>query len=126
MTKQKLKKLKLSAENGEKLPALKVFSEAIKYLKNHFEDLLLKTTKRDDCKENSSNSDTSGEQRDTSVSTSKQETQSKRSDPNSSSWSDDILWVLTVPSIWSDQAKQFMREAAIQIFVTLLTYHIMR
>uniref|UniRef100_K1PX58 Heat shock 70 kDa protein 12A n=1 Tax=Magallana gigas TaxID=29159 RepID=K1PX58_MAGGI len=31
-----------------------------------------------------------------------------------SPWSDDILWVLTVPAIWSDQAKQFMREAAIQ------------
>lgn len=118
MTKQKLKKLKLSAQNGKKLPALKVFSEAIKYLKNHFEALLLKTTIRDDCKESSINLDTSREQRDTSVST-KQETHSKRSDPNvtennDSSWSDDILWVLTVPAIWSDQAKQFMREAAIQ------------
>ncbi|WAR11764.1 HS12B-like protein [Mya arenaria] len=26
----------------------------------------------------------------------------------------DILYVLTVPAIWSDAAKQFMREAAIQ------------
>lgn len=126
MTKQKLKKLKLSAENGKKLPALKVFSEAIKYLKNHFEALLLKTTIRDDCKESPLNSDTSREQRDISVSTSKQETHSERSDPNSSSWSDDILWVLTVPAIWSDQAKQFMREAAIQVFITLFTYFIMR
>ncbi|XP_033744117.1 heat shock 70 kDa protein 12A-like [Pecten maximus] len=25
---------------------------------------------------------------------------------------DDIRWVLTAPAIWSDQAKQFMREAA--------------
>ena len=25
---------------------------------------------------------------------------------------DDILYVLTVPAIWSDGAKQFMREAA--------------
>ena len=25
---------------------------------------------------------------------------------------DDINWVLTVPAIWSDPAKQFMREAA--------------
>lgn len=124
MTKQKLKKLKLSAENGKKLPALKVFSEAIKYLKNHFEALLLKTTIRDDRKENSTNSDTTREQSDTSVSTSTQETNSKRYDPNSSSWSDDILWVLTVPAIWSDQAKQFMREAAIQVFVTLFTYHL--
>lgn len=35
-----------------------------------------------------------------------------------SPWSDDILWVLTVPAIWSDQAKQFMREAAIQVCIT--------
>ena len=25
---------------------------------------------------------------------------------------DDIMWVLTVPAIWTDAAKQFMREAA--------------
>ena len=25
---------------------------------------------------------------------------------------DDIKWVLTVPAIWNDAAKQFMREAA--------------
>lgn len=25
---------------------------------------------------------------------------------------EDILWVLTVPAIWSDAAKHFMREAA--------------
>ena len=25
---------------------------------------------------------------------------------------DDVHWVLTVPAIWSDAAKQFMREAA--------------
>ena len=25
---------------------------------------------------------------------------------------DDIEWVLTVPAIWNDAAKQFMREAA--------------
>lgn len=28
---------------------------------------------------------------------------------------DDVLWVLTVPAIWSDAAKQFMREAAIKV-----------
>lgn len=27
----------------------------------------------------------------------------------------DIHWVLTVPAIWSDQAKQFMRQAANQV-----------
>ncbi|XP_052818083.1 heat shock 70 kDa protein 12A-like [Mya arenaria] len=25
---------------------------------------------------------------------------------------DDVLWVITIPAIWSDAAKQFMREAA--------------
>lgn len=29
--------------------------------------------------------------------------------------SDEIKWVLTVPAIWSDSAKQFMREAAIAV-----------
>jgi molecular chaperone DnaK (HSP70) len=28
---------------------------------------------------------------------------------------DDIKWVLTVPAIWNDGAKQFMREAAEQV-----------
>lgn len=25
---------------------------------------------------------------------------------------DEILWILTVPAIWGDSAKQFMRKAA--------------
>lgn len=29
--------------------------------------------------------------------------------------SGEIKWVLTVPAIWSDSAKQFMREAAILV-----------
>lgn len=28
---------------------------------------------------------------------------------------DKIRWVLTVPAIWSDGAKQFMREAAVKV-----------
>ena len=27
----------------------------------------------------------------------------------------DVTWVLTVPAIWTDSAKQFMREAAIEV-----------
>lgn len=27
----------------------------------------------------------------------------------------DIMWVLTVPAIWDDKSKQFMREAAEQV-----------
>lgn len=29
----------------------------------------------------------------------------------------DILWVLTVPAIWSDAAKQFTKEAAEEVYV---------
>jgi len=28
----------------------------------------------------------------------------------------DIRWVLTVPAIWNEPAKQFMREAATKVF----------
>lgn len=48
MPKPKLNFLKLSAENGKKLSAFKVFSEAIKFLKNHFEGLLKKSTVTED------------------------------------------------------------------------------
>ena len=89
----KLTKLKLTAENGVKMPALKIFSEAIKYLKHHFEILL-------------ENSMLSHDGSRPAV---------KVTEDRESSWSSDILWVLTVPAIWSDQAKQFMREAAIQV-----------
>jgi len=29
----------------------------------------------------------------------------------------EITWVLTVPAIWSDPAKQFMREAAVKVYM---------
>jgi 3-oxoacyl-[acyl-carrier-protein] synthase III len=65
--------------NGHKMNAMKVFSESIQYLKDHFmekiESLKLVET--------------------------------------------DIHWVLTVPAIWKDNAKQFMREAAQQVFLYL-------
>ena len=28
---------------------------------------------------------------------------------------DDIAWVITLPAIWSDAAKQFMKEAAVKV-----------
>ena len=65
--------------NGHTMNTMTVFSESIKYLKDHFvgktESLKLVET--------------------------------------------DIHWVLTVPSIWKDNAKQFMREAAQQVFFYL-------
>lgn len=30
----------------------------------------------------------------------------------------DIRWVVTVPAIWSDPAKAFMRKSAIEVFFT--------
>ena len=33
---------------------------------------------------------------------------------------DDVHWVLTVPAIWSDAAKQFMRTAAIEVIIKLV------
>lgn len=32
--------------------------------------------------------------------------------------SSDVLWVLTIPAIWSEPAKQFMRTAAEEVHVT--------
>ncbi|XP_069129617.1 heat shock 70 kDa protein 12A-like isoform X2 [Argopecten irradians] len=70
------KNVTLKDIRDRELPALKVFSEAIKYLKGH----LLKAL----------------EKRATDVKDT------------------DIEWVLTVPAIWNDPAKQFMRLAAEQ------------
>ncbi|KAL3879164.1 hypothetical protein ACJMK2_031473 [Sinanodonta woodiana] len=66
----------LQEEHGKCLPALKVFSCAIMYLKN---DVLkpLQTMVEGGIKES------------------------------------EIKWIITVPAIWDDKAKQFMREAAI-------------
>ncbi|XP_060065858.1 heat shock 70 kDa protein 12A-like isoform X1 [Ylistrum balloti] len=68
------KKVMLKDIRDRELPALKVFSEAIKYLKGH---LLMALDKRGAGVKES-----------------------------------EIEWVLTVPAIWNDPAKQFMRVAA--------------
>ena len=34
--------------------------------------------------------------------------------------SDDIFWVLTVPAIWSEPAKQLMRVAAVEVKKVLM------
>lgn len=33
--------------------------------------------------------------------------------------SSDIQWVLTVPAIWTDNAKQFMRKSAEKVFLMI-------
>ena len=30
---------------------------------------------------------------------------------------EDIKWILTVPAIWSDPAKAFMRRAAVEVYM---------
>ena len=65
-------------ETGKQLPALVVFSESIKYLK----DTLLEEAN-------------------------KQQTDIR---------TEDIKWILTVPAIWSDPAKTFMRRAAVEVY----------
>ena len=74
----------LEGDNGLSMPALKVFSESIKYLRRHLENHL----------------------------------HSKQCGLQAS----DVDWVLTVPAIWTDPAKQFMRKAA--NLVCILTYYI--
>lgn len=61
---------------GREMPALEIFTHAVKFMKNHlFKNLEGRGIKVDDFK---------------------------------------IIWVLTVPAIWDDPAKQFMRKAAEQ------------
>jgi hypothetical protein len=40
---------------------------------------------------------------------------SKKTSVDDGLTNDDIHWVLTVPAIWDDAAKQFMREAAQEV-----------
>ncbi|KAH3890531.1 hypothetical protein DPMN_014615 [Dreissena polymorpha] len=59
------------------MPAHKVFSACIRYLKDHLVNL--------------------------------------QSVPGKSLKFREMHWVLTVPAIWDDSAKQFMREAAVEV-----------
>lgn len=72
----------LKDEAGKEMPALVVFSESLKYLKQSLYD----------------------------------EAKNQHTDITLS----DIKWVVTVPAIWPDPAKSFMRKAAIIVrFLTL-------
>jgi len=35
---------------------------------------------------------------------------------------DDVRWIITVPAIWNEQAKQFMRQAAYEVEILIVTY----
>ena len=65
-------------DNGRSMSALTVFSESIRYLKDHF--LHSSRNAGLNFREN------------------------------------EIHWVLTIPAIWKDDSKQFMRESTKQVF----------
>ncbi|KAI8485288.1 hypothetical protein Bbelb_370350 [Branchiostoma belcheri] len=71
------KDTKIKDVNGKELPALDIFTHAMRYLKDHMLDAIKLTVS-----------------------------------PETTLEPDDICWVLTVPTIWDNSAKQFMREAA--------------
>ena len=70
--------MKLVDDNGRSMSALTVFSESIKYFKDHFFS-------------NTKNAGLNFRE-------------------------EEIHWVLTIPAIWKDDAKQFMRESTKQVF----------
>jgi hypothetical protein len=84
-------KTRLRDDQGKLMPAIKVFAASIKYLKDH---LIHKLTESSGVNETSGNDKQSQE---------------------AGILTNDIRWVLTVPAIWSDSAKQFMRKAAEQV-----------
>ncbi|XP_060559261.1 heat shock 70 kDa protein 12B-like [Ruditapes philippinarum] len=83
-------KAKLRDDQSKLMKAIEVFAASIKYLKDH---LIHKLTESSGVNETSVN-----------------DKQSQKA----GILTNDILWVLTVPAIWSDSAKQFMRTAAEQ------------
>ena len=77
------------------MSAMKVFSESIRYLKEHMI------------------SECNGEHNITDSQKLRHHDNGEKNLPEVQEG--DIFWVLTVPAIWDDTAKQFMREAAINV-----------
>jgi len=77
--------IEIQAANNRKMLAIKVFSHALRFFKNH-------------CLQELSD-------------------QSSTRIVN-----DDIRWVITVPAIWRQPAKQFMRQAAYEVMFTTSCY----
>lgn len=62
---------------GKEMPALKIFSLAIEYLKDHLLNMIKSR--------------------------------------GIEFYDEDVMWIITIPAIWNEPAKQFMREAAVQV-----------
>ena len=71
--------MRIKDDQGNEMEAMTVFSESIRFLKNHMMSVLGQRNVESTFKEN------------------------------------EMQWVLTVPAIWSDAAKQFTREAAVKV-----------
>lgn len=102
------------------MDAIKIFSAAIRYLKEH---LIIKLSESYVANSNSAEdnhlrpkTNESELERNEANQDETHHDKSKGHD-NCSISNSDILWVLTVPAIWSDSAKQFMRLAAVQVNV---------
>ncbi|KAK3602775.1 hypothetical protein CHS0354_026322 [Potamilus streckersoni] len=98
------------ADNGKMLSAMTVFSSCIKYLVDHLLEV---------CNDQVIGLDKEkGSDRFTASETEMDDDQDVQLADDSNSYRNsglqksDIRWVLTVPAIWNDAAKQFMREAA--------------
>ncbi|KAL3878564.1 hypothetical protein ACJMK2_030901 [Sinanodonta woodiana] len=94
------------ADNGKKLSAMTVFSSCIKFLVDH---LLEACNNQVIGADKETDSDTFAAPYTDMDDEMCMESNSYR---NSALQISDIRWVLTVPAIWNDAAKQFMREAA--------------
>ena len=66
---------------GKELPAVDIFASSIRYLKEHFQSVLMNQT--------------------------------------GNTYDSQIQYVLTVPAIWDDKAKIFMRKAAVKVMLNI-------
>ena len=74
----------ITESTGKRLPAIDIFTEAIRFIKKQFLETLQSERLKVQVKE------------------------------------DEVHYIITVPAIWSDLSKQFMRQAAIQVYYNYL------
>jgi len=80
------RRAEVEAINGKRMPAMTIFTMAIRYMKDHLMRAL------------------------------------KKQVPNIEQ--SDVMFVVTVPAIWNDGAKQFMREAAVAVRRFIISFTI--
>ncbi|KAK3602776.1 hypothetical protein CHS0354_026323 [Potamilus streckersoni] len=110
-TKTIKRSFEIVADNGKMLPAMTVFSSCIKYLVNHLLEACSKVVTESVEKSGSGLATGSAKNMDDKPIGSEDNSDTNRVRALKRSH---FRWVLTVPAIWNDAAKQFMREAAIK------------